>query len=52
MTRPPEQYSKQESQQRFKAALEGAFKTPPTPMKSMTPKRPKAQRAKRKTKAD
>jgi hypothetical protein len=39
------QYSKAETERRYKAALQGAFKTPPKPLKSMTPKRPKAQPA-------
>jgi hypothetical protein len=37
-------YSEGESQQRFEAALRGAFATPATPMKSLSPKRPKKQR--------
>ena len=44
-------YSKAEAKARFEAALRGALSTPPTPLKSMTPKRPKAQRQKRKAKA-
>jgi hypothetical protein len=43
-----EKYSKEESQKRFEAALRGGLNTPPTPLKSMTPKRTKAQPAKRK----
>jgi hypothetical protein len=38
-----EQYSEQEAQQRFQAALKAAVNTPPKPLKSMTRKRPKAQ---------
>jgi hypothetical protein len=38
-----EQYSDQEAEQRFQAALKGALNTPPKPLKSMTRKRPKAQ---------
>ena len=41
-------YSEQEAQQRFMAALKAAVNTPPKPLKSMTPKHPKLQRAKRK----
>jgi len=37
-------YNKQESQRRFEAALRGAFKPAPKQSKSMTRKRPKAQR--------
>jgi len=37
-------YGKQEAQQRFEAALRGAKLAAPQPMKSMTPKRGKAQR--------
>jgi hypothetical protein len=43
-TKPSDdQYSAKEARARFEKALQGAFKTPPTPMKSMTPKRPKPQ---------
>jgi len=38
-----EKYSDQEAEQRFLAALKAAVKTPPTPLKSMTPKRTKVQ---------
>jgi len=38
-----EQYSEEEAQQRFQAALKGALNTPPKPLKSMTPKRGKVQ---------
>jgi hypothetical protein len=45
-----EDYGAKEAKRRFEAALQGAFNTPATPLKSMTPKRPKAQpsRAKKK----
>jgi hypothetical protein len=33
-------------QRRVKAAVQGAFKTEPKPLKSMTPKRAKTQRGK------
>jgi hypothetical protein len=39
-----EQYSAEEIALRVKAAVQGAFKTEPKPLKSMTPKRPKTQR--------
>jgi hypothetical protein len=42
-TKKNEQYSDEEAQQRFQAALKGALNTPPKPLKSMTPKRGKAQ---------
>jgi hypothetical protein len=45
-----EQYSAQEAEQRFQAALKGALNTPPKPLKSMTRKRPKAQPKKRQKK--
>jgi hypothetical protein len=38
------EFSKAEAQARFEAALRGGLSTPPKPLKSMTPKRPKAQR--------
>jgi hypothetical protein len=44
MKRPNEQFSKQETERRFEAALRGAFKTPPTPMKRMIAKRRKLRR--------
>ena len=47
MKKSDEQYSEQEAQQRFQAALKGALNTPPKPLKSMTPKRDKAQPKKR-----
>jgi hypothetical protein len=43
-------FSPKETQARFEAALRGAFATPPQPLKSMTPKRPKAQPTKAKKK--
>jgi hypothetical protein len=36
-------FSAKETKARYEAALRGAFATPPQPLKSMTPKRPKAQ---------
>jgi hypothetical protein len=39
-----EQYSEQEAQKRFMGSLKAALNTPPKPLKSMTPKRPKTQR--------
>jgi hypothetical protein len=42
-----EKFSKQEAKERLETALRGAFKTPPTPMKSLPRKR-----AKRKGKTD
>ena len=47
---PDEQYSEQEAQQRFQAALKAAVNMPPKPLKSMTRKRPKAQSKKRRKK--
>jgi hypothetical protein len=44
MKRTNEQFSKQETERRFEAALRGAFKIPPTPMKSMVAKRRKIRR--------
>jgi hypothetical protein len=41
-----DQFSKREAKLRLEAALQGAFKTPPTPMKDIPPKRQKAQRKK------
>jgi hypothetical protein len=45
---PNEQFSKQEAERRFEAALRGAFKTAPMPMKSMASKRGRAGRRPRK----
>jgi hypothetical protein len=42
-TKPDEQYSEREAQRRFMATLKAAVNTPPKPLKSMTPKRAKAQ---------
>lgn len=41
-----DQYSEQEAQQRFMAALKAAVNTPPKPLKSMTRKGVPAQRKK------
>jgi hypothetical protein len=41
---PTDQYGAEETERRVKAAVRGAFKTEPKPLKSMTPKRPKTQR--------
>ena len=46
--RSNEPFSKQEAERRFEAALRGAFKTPPMPMKSMAPKRDATRRRTRK----
>jgi hypothetical protein len=50
MSRTPEkQYSRKETQKRFEAALQGAFNTPPKPLKDVPKKRAKKQaKAKRK----
>jgi hypothetical protein len=45
------QFSEKEARKRFEAALRGGLSTPPKPLKSMTPKRKKAQR-KRKMKSE
>jgi hypothetical protein len=45
-----DKFSKQEAQRRFEAALKGAMNTPHKPLKSITPKRPKALPAKAKKK--
>jgi hypothetical protein len=45
-----DQYSDEEAQQRFQAALKGALKTPPKPLKSMTAKRAKPQAKKQREK--
>jgi hypothetical protein len=46
MTSKPskDSYSKAETARRVEAALRAALNTPPQPLKSMTPKRSKAQR--------
>ena len=38
-TKPTEQYSKEDAQRRFEAALRAALNTPPKPMKDMPRKR-------------
>jgi hypothetical protein len=38
-----ETYGEKEAKARFEAALRGGLSTPPKPLKSMTPKRKKAQ---------
>jgi hypothetical protein len=43
-----DKFSKLEAKCRLEAALRGAFKTPPTPMKSIPPTRARTQPAKRK----
>jgi hypothetical protein len=48
--KPQDQYSDEEAQQRFQAALKGALNTAPKPLKSMTRKRGKAQPKKEPTK--
>ncbi len=50
MDKKTDQYTKEEVQQRFDAALRGAFSTPPKPMKDIPRKRQK-QKRKPKTKA-
>jgi hypothetical protein len=45
-----DQYSEEEAQRRFMQSLKGAVNTPPKPLKSMTPKRPKKQSKDQKTK--
>ncbi len=42
-----EKYSAREAKRRFEAALRGGLSTPPKPLKSMTPKRKRAKRAKK-----
>jgi hypothetical protein len=44
MGRADEKYAEKETQQRFEAALRGAFSTPPKPMKAIPRKRPKQKR--------
>jgi hypothetical protein len=46
--RPNEPFSKQEAERRFEAALRGAFKSPPTPMKAIAAKRSRPGRRARK----
>jgi hypothetical protein len=43
MAKQSDQYSAKETARRVKAAVQGAFNTQPKPLKSMTPKRAKAQ---------
>ena len=45
-----EQYSDEEAQRRFEAALRGAFKAPPMPVEK-TPAKPKAQQKRKPVKA-
>jgi hypothetical protein len=49
--RPNEPFSKQEAERRFEAALRGAFKTPPTPMKSLASKRSSVRRPRKRLNA-
>jgi hypothetical protein len=42
--KPLEEFGKVEAKRRFETALGGAFNTPPTSIKDIPPKRPKAQR--------
>jgi hypothetical protein len=51
MSSQKEEYDKKEAQRRFEAALRGGLSTPPKPLKSMTPKRPKTQSGKPKTRS-
>jgi len=51
MKREDDQYTKQEAQRRFMAALKAAVNTPPKPLKSMTPKGVPAQSRKRRKRA-
>jgi hypothetical protein len=50
VTKPTDQYSDKEAKARFEAALRGGLNTAPKPLKSMSPKRPKAQPTKAKKK--
>ncbi len=45
--KPSEQYSEEEAQRRFLAAVKAGLNTPPKPLKSMTPKGVPAQSKKR-----
>jgi hypothetical protein len=47
--RPNEPFSKQEAERRFEAALRGAFRSPPMPMKAIAAKRSQTGRRARKT---
>ena len=44
MAKKPDEYSDQEAQARFEAALKGALKTPPKPLKDKPKTRKKAPR--------
>jgi hypothetical protein len=44
---PDDQFSEQETQQRFERLVKAALNTPPKPLKSMTPKGVPAQSEKR-----
>ena len=46
-TNKSEHYGEEEAQRRFMQSLKGAVNTPPRPLKSMTPKRPKMQSTKK-----
>ena len=48
MEKTKDEYSKQETNKRFEAALRGAFNTPPKPMKDIPRSRSKAKRKPRK----
>jgi hypothetical protein len=50
--KPSDQYSDDEAQRRFMAALKAAVNTPPRPLKSMPPKGVPAQSKKRAPKRD
>jgi hypothetical protein len=51
-TKPDDHYNKEETKQRFEAALRGARIAGPQHVESVTPKRPKPQRKKRKKAKD
>jgi len=48
-SRDDEKYGDKEARERFEAALRGGLSTPPMPLKSVTPKRTKAQQKKKET---
>jgi hypothetical protein len=48
MQKPPDQISEREAERRRDRILRVMLSTPPKPRKSMTPKRPEAQRKKTK----
>jgi hypothetical protein len=52
MPKNSEQYSAEETAERVKAAVRGAFKTEPKPLKGMTPKSATAQSKKRRKPTD